>query len=240
MATFVLVHGSRHGGWCWQRVARLLRRAGHEVYCPTLSGNGDRSHLRRLGPIRLDDHIADVASLLYFEDVSHVILVGHSYAGVVITGVAQAAAQRIARLVYLDAVVPRSRESHLDLAGTRCRRVLERQIAEQGNGLVLPASGNDPAHYGVHDPDDAAWVAARLTDQPADTYRQPLGLADAARTLPRTYVRCLRSTMVQTGLQERVVDDPGFDVVDIDAGHDAMISDPEPLALLLLQLVPDH
>ena len=110
MATFVLVHGSWHGGWCWQKVARLLRQPGHEVYTPTLTGLGERSHLatKKSG---LELHIQDILNVLEFEDLHEVVLVGHSYAGLVITGVAERAPGRVARLVYLDAFIPHAGQS---------------------------------------------------------------------------------------------------------------------------------
>ncbi len=114
MATYVLVHGACHGGWCWRRVAELLRAAGHEVFAPTLTGLGDRAHLAHRG-IDLDTHIQDVAAVLTYEELREVVLVGHSYAGLVITGVAERAANRLAQLVYLDAAVPRDGEAGLDL-----------------------------------------------------------------------------------------------------------------------------
>src|SRR3954447_2257025 len=116
MATYVLVHGGGHGGWCYQRVARLLRSDGHEVHAPTLTGLGERSHL--VGPqVDLDMHIRDVVALLHFEDLRDVILVGHSYGGMVITGVADRASDRIGRLVYLDAATPVNNQSLLDVTG---------------------------------------------------------------------------------------------------------------------------
>src|SRR6185437_12915683 len=115
MATYVLVHGGHHGGWCYKKVARLLRSAGHEVYSPTLTGLGERRHL--LGPkVDLETHIADVVGVLEFEDLHDVILVGHSYGGMVITGVADRALERIKELVYLDAAHPRNGESLADVA----------------------------------------------------------------------------------------------------------------------------
>lgn len=110
MATFVLVHGGGHGGWCYQQVARRLRAAGHEVHCPTLTGLGERAHLLN-ADIDLDTHIQDVVALMTFEGLEDVILVGHSYGGMVLTGVADRAAERIRELVYLDAAHPRDGES---------------------------------------------------------------------------------------------------------------------------------
>src|SRR4051794_29851500 len=116
MATYVLVHGGGHGGWCYQRVARLLRADGHEVYAPTLTGLGERSNL--LSPaIDLDLHVRDVTAVLHFEDLRDVILVGHSYGGMVITGAADRAADRVGRVVYLDAANPENGQSLLDVAG---------------------------------------------------------------------------------------------------------------------------
>src|SRR3954468_17985304 len=116
MATYVLVHGGGHGGWCYQKVAALLRGAGHDVYTPTLTGLGERSHL--VSPdVDLDMHIADVVAVLHYDDLRDVILVGHSYGGMVITGVADRAADRIGRLVFLDAANPRNGESLLDVTG---------------------------------------------------------------------------------------------------------------------------
>jgi pimeloyl-ACP methyl ester carboxylesterase len=116
MATYVLVHGGGHGGWCYQRVARLLRAAGHEVYAPTLTGLGERAHL--LSPrVDLDMHIRDVAAVMEYEDLREVILTGHSYGGMVITGAADRAADRVSRLVYLDAANPKDGQSLVDVSG---------------------------------------------------------------------------------------------------------------------------
>src|SRR3954453_17747595 len=114
-ATFVLVHGAWHGGWCWQRVTPLLRAAGHEVFTPTLTGMGERSHL--IHPlISLSTHIQDITAVLEYEDLHNVILIGHSYAGMVITGVAAIAETRLAHLVYLDAFLPENGMSLIDYA----------------------------------------------------------------------------------------------------------------------------
>src|SRR5215213_11633038 len=115
MATFVLVHGSMHGGWCWKRVAPLLRAAGHDVHTPILTGPGERVHLAHSG-IDLDTHIRDVLGVLEFEDLHDVVLVGHSYGTMVITGVADRAPERIAHLVYLDGVMAGEGQAALDFS----------------------------------------------------------------------------------------------------------------------------
>ena len=140
---FVLVHGAWHGGWCWQRVTPLLRAAGHEVYAPTLTGLGERAHLAD-HKIDLVSHVADIAGLLEMEDLEQVVLVGHSYAGMVITGVADRAAARLKRLVYVDAFLPAHGQCVLDFWPAEGRAGLERRCA--ATGLVPPTPLPD---YGV-------------------------------------------------------------------------------------------
>ena len=115
-ATFVLVHGTGHGGWCWRYIAPILRAVGHDVYTPTLTGLGASSHLmHQLDRISLDTHVKDITNMLFYEDLSDVILVGHSYGGMVITGVAAKEPQRLAHLVYLDAYLPMEGENEIAL-----------------------------------------------------------------------------------------------------------------------------
>ena len=113
MAIFVLVHGAWHGGWCWQRVARRLRAVEQEVYTPSLTGLGEHVHLANVG-IGLETHVLDLANLLEFEDLGDVILVGHSYGGTVINGVADRMPARVSRLVYVDAPLPHNGQSLMD------------------------------------------------------------------------------------------------------------------------------
>src|SRR5919202_1722005 len=125
--TFVLVHGAWHGGWCCRRLIPLLRDAGHEVYAPTLTGLGERSHL--LSPaIDLETHVRDVTGVLEYEELTGVVLVGHSYGGMVITGVAEDAAPRLAHLVYLDAFLPRDGECLMDLFSSRAREATLQRV----------------------------------------------------------------------------------------------------------------
>jgi len=131
MATFMLVHGTWHGGWCWRKLARHLRAGGHEVYAPSLTGLGDRSHL--LSPaVDLHTHVRDIVDLMEFEDLTEVVLVGHSYGGMVIAGVADLAPRRIGRLVYLDAVTPKDGQSLSDIVG------IELMCAAQGLEFLKP------------------------------------------------------------------------------------------------------
>src|SRR5262245_54126895 len=157
MATFVLVHGGAHGGWCYQRVARLLQDAGHVVYAPTMTGVGERAHL--LSPdVDLDLHIRDIVAVLEYEDLRDVVLVGHSYAGMVITVVADRATERIGRLVFLDAANPSNGQSLADIAAPLMHAARKHAQVIDGVELVLFPGTEPLPHYGVSDPDDIAWL----------------------------------------------------------------------------------
>jgi pimeloyl-ACP methyl ester carboxylesterase len=229
MASFVLVHGAGHGGWCWRKVAPRLRVAGHEVYAPTLTGVGERAHL--VSPdVDLETHIADVLGVLACEDLTEVILVGHSYGGVVITGVADRAPERIAQLVYLDAIIPGDGEAAADVFP---QFVFDEVRTVDGVELGL---WPDPARYGIVDPEDQAWAAPRLSPHPWRSLTQPLRLKDeaAVRRFPRTIVNCTdRLKYVEGVWRERLFD--GERVHEIDTGHDLMISEPEAVAQMLLE-----
>src|SRR5215831_5722049 len=136
MATFVLVHGAWHGGWCWKKVTPLLRAAGHEVYTPTLTGLGERVHLAS-PKVDLTTHIQDVVNVLDYEDLHEVVLVGHSYGGVVIAGVADRVPSRVGHLVYLDAGVPHNGEGYLDLL-PNLRALIEEDSRLNGDGWRVP------------------------------------------------------------------------------------------------------
>jgi pimeloyl-ACP methyl ester carboxylesterase len=233
-ATFVLIHGAWHGGWCWKKLTPLLRAAGHEVYTPTLSGLADRAHL--LSPqIGLNTHIADITALLEYEDLHNVILVGHSYGGMVITGVAEVAAPRLAHLVFLDAFVPQDGQSLFDTIpdhGAAMKTIAE----EAGNGWNVPLEN---ATFGVTDEADITWLSTRITAQPLRTFEEPVHLNDpAALTLPRSYVLCRKEgASLFYPFAEQVQRDDGWGYYELTACHDAMITVPEELANVLLEVV---
>src|SRR5215208_6284239 len=194
-ATFLLLHGAWHGGWCWQRVTPLLRQAGHAVYTPTLTGLGERVHLAHAG-VDLDTHIQDVLSVLEYGDLSNVVLVGHSYGGMVITGVAERAPERLAQLVYLDAFVPRDGQSLADLVGPEAGAQMQARTETLAENWQLPAF---PVRaFGVTAEADAAWVGAKLVAQPLMTFIQPIRVASpAAAALPRSFIYCSSPAMGQ-------------------------------------------
>ena len=227
MATFVLVHGSFHGGWCWQKVARLLRQAGHEVYTPTLTGLGERSHLAT-PQTGLELHVQDILQVLEYEDLRNVVLVGHSYAGLVMAGVAERIPQRLARLIYLDAFIPHDGQSAFDLM-PGIKEQWARMAASQGDGWLVPPMS--PAALGITDPADAAWVQSRLTPMPLLTHQQRVRLTSSqARQLPRTYILCTQFGFQATAREAQSL---GWDYFQLEAGHDAMITMPNELAQTL-------
>lgn len=237
MATFVLVHGGGHGGWCWGGVARRLRAAGHEVYTPTLTGLGERAHLVR-PDTDLDTHIEDVVSTLQFEDLTEVILVGHSYAGMVITGAADRALTRVGHLVFLDACRPRNGESLYDTGPEVLDWARSTSRFVNGVELVLWPSADIAQAFGITDADQVAWTVERMTPHPWRTMEQPLRLANevAVRALPFTNINAPGMVMEGRSPESRRRALEGERVWEIDAGHDLMLTAPDETAELLLRL----
>ncbi len=237
MATFVLVHGGGHGGWCYHKLAHLLRQAGHDVYTPTLTGLGERAHLLR-PDIDLETHIADVAAVLSFEDLHDVILVGHSYGGMVITGVADRAADRIKELVFLDAAHPANGESLADYAPEAMAYARSSSKVVDGVELTLWPSPELVAMLGVTDPEDAAWLFSKLTPHPWLCFAQKLQFqnGDAALRLPRTNINCTVN-LSNSPPEARAKQLEGHRNFEIDTGHNLMVTEPEKVAAMLLEVV---
>ena len=229
--TFVLVHGAWHGGWCWARVARNLRDIGHDVYTPTLTGLGERAHLAR-PEIDLATHVQDVVALLETEELRHVVLVGHSYGGMVITGVAALVAARIAHLVYLDALVPKSGQSALDLLPPELGEALRAGARDRGDGWQVPPF--PPERFGVTSAKDTEWLTRRLVPQPLRTFEQP-SAAEVPSKLKRTYVYCGKPASGAFDQFRCLQDDRGWRFHELATGHDAMVTAAREVTMLLLQ-----
>jgi pimeloyl-ACP methyl ester carboxylesterase len=231
-----LVPGGAHGGWCYQKVARLLRAAGHEVHALTLTGVGERSHL--VSPdVDLDLHIQDVVQVLEFEDLRDVVLVGHSYGGMVITGVADRAPDRVGRLVYLDAANPADGQSLLEIARPMMEPARAAGQVIDGVELVLLPFPEAGRFYGVTDPDDVAWMDARLTGHPWKCFEQPLRLTDPAALakLPTYHIVCT-STLATRDPQLIEQARSAGRLWEIDTGHDLMITEPQAVTDALLEI----
>ena len=239
MATFVLVHGAYHGGWCWRKVTPLLRAAGHEAYAPTLTGLGERVHLAT-PEVGLDTHVQDVCNLLEYEDLSGVVLVGHSYGGHVIAGVADQAPERLAHLVYLDAdsgVYAADGRSYNDVRNAARRARGEEPVRPRGDvdWRAFVERGLDG--WGIVDPAERRWMAERLVPQPGTTARDPLRLPSGrGQALPRTFILCTRGPWRSTTHLHPAQSAPGWRFRELDTGHDAMVTAPRELTDLLLEV----
>lgn len=211
----------------------LMRAHGHRLVTPTYTGLGERAHLAHPG-IDLEAHIADMLAVLHYEDLSDVILVGHSYGGMVATGVAARAGDRLAQLVYLDAFVPRDGEALFDLVSPEARTGMRKAADEQGEGWRIPPNPIPPDT----DPADVAWIMPRRMAQPRKTFEQKLRLSGAAERLARTYIYCRRPSPGDVFRQfaERTHREVGWRALEIDASHSPQITAPEPLADLLCGL----
>lgn len=235
MATFVLVHGGGHGGWCYQLVTRILQAQGHLVYAPSLPGMGEHSHQIHPG-IDLDAHIDDVANLLFYENLTGAILVGHSYGGMVITGVADRAPDRTGHRVYLDAAYPQDGESLHQHAFANIDAARQGMYEENGTELVMKP---DPAHagfFGIHDPDLAKWTNERLSPQPWKCFSQPLVLRNEAkmRAIPESHLIC--TSTIPGRDMDMLRERSDGRIWDIDTGHDLMITEPQWVADRLLEI----
>jgi pimeloyl-ACP methyl ester carboxylesterase len=230
VATFVLVHGAFHGGWCYSRVARILRAAGHDVFTPTLTGLGERTHLAHMS-VNLSLHVEDVAAVLRNEELTDVILCGYSYAGMVITGVAAAEGERIRTLVYLDAIVPQDGQSLFDVVGLE---TMQRTVAAAARDGLVPSPGT--AFFNVNSA-DSEWVERRCVPQAVATFVEAVRLTGRERAVRnRTYMFASNyGYALNREIFDRLGQDPAWRTVTIDAGHDMMIDAPEELAQALLQ-----
>jgi pimeloyl-ACP methyl ester carboxylesterase len=219
MATFVLVHGAFTGGWYWRETAHALRQHGHEVLTPTLTGLGERVHLAH-PEITLDTHIQDIVNVLRFEDLHQIHLVGKSYAGMIITGVADHVPERLVQLIYLDGPVPADGQSLADFLGPETTAFFVDRAQQQGDGWRVP----HPA------PDDA-----RLTPLPLKAGLQPLHLHHPPlSTITRTYIACTEGkSLEELQVLAQFGQDPQWRYRELATGHEPEQTMPLELAALL-------
>lgn len=234
MTTFLLVHGAWHDGRAWDRVVPLLTEAGHTAYAPSLTGHGDKAHL--LGPeVGLHTHIDDIVEVILDADLTDVVLVGHSYAGMVVAGVAGRVPERLAHVVYLDAMVPDDGETAIDVMPF-AQGMIDR-AATTDTPWRIPPLPELPAPYGlfgVTDPADVAWLRTLLSDEPVLCYQQPVSLTNpATAAVPRTHIHCVANE--PPGIVRRPVP-AGERLRTLPTGHDCMITMPAELTDLLRKL----
>jgi pimeloyl-ACP methyl ester carboxylesterase len=229
-ANFVLVHGAWHGGWCYGRVADILRSSGHRVYTPTLTGLADRSHLFS-ADIGLQTHVDDIVKLATWEDLDDIILCGHSYGGMVITGAVEQLRDRVKALVYLDALVPDAGRSLSDYTA---------QLQPVASSLVAPSGDSVaavPAKDFMVNEQDQAWVDAKCTPQPAKTFTDSLPSVTARDAVRRKFcvVAATYNAPILYAFAEARRSLPDWTVIDMPGGHDLMIDAPREVAEVLLR-----
>jgi pimeloyl-ACP methyl ester carboxylesterase len=229
---FVLVHGAWHGGWCWQRVADRLRGAGHVVFTPTLTGLGERSHLLQAG-IDLTTHIADVVNVMKWERLTDVVLCGHSYGGMVISGVAEQMAPAIRSIVFLDAFVPRDGDSPQNLTGPAVQEAI-RAALQRGDIGIPPRSAEA---FGVNAA-DRGWVDSLCVPQPIATFTGKIALTGARdRVARKSYIRA--ASYANPGFDRALAaarSDPSWRTYEVACGHDVMVDAPDRLTEILLEV----
>jgi pimeloyl-ACP methyl ester carboxylesterase len=230
ISTFVLVHGAWHGGWCWRRVADLLAAHGHRVFTPTLTGLGERAHL--LSPsVGLDTHITDIVNVFRFERLTNVVLAGHSYAGTVVSGVAEEVAERISSIVFLDAFLPADGESARDCWPPEMRKRRDLEAAASG-GVSIPPP---PAAFFKVNENDQALVNSLMVPHPYKTFTDKSRYSGAReRIAKKTYAFSpLYNAPYFRANYERLKSNPAWNALEIPCGHDMMLDMPERTADIL-------
>ena len=234
MTTFVIAHGAWSSGWAWKKMRPLMRGLGHELVTPSYTGQGERVHLAHPG-IDLDTHINHVLNVLRYEDLRDVILLGHSYGGMVATGVADRAPERIAQVVYLDAFVPRDGQSVMSMQTEDNRQRVREAARTQGDGWRIPANPMPPDTS----PPDFEWATPKRVMQPIKTFEQAIVLTGGAAALPTAYIYCTRFGPGDVFRQfaDRAKNEPGWNYLEMDASHNPHITVPQALMQVLHSLV---
>ena len=228
MATFVVAHGAWSAGWVWKKMHSLMVARSHRLVTPTYTGLGERAHLAN-PDIDLETHIADMLGVLEMEDLTGVNLIGHSYGGMVATGVADRARNRISQLIYLDAFAPQDGDSVMNLLPSEERA--QRQPGGDGWRIApMTMPPDTPA-------EDVAWCAPRRVPQPAQTFQQKLHLQNGPLTLRRHYIYCTRHPPGDRfrPFYERAKRE-GWGTSEIDASHNPHVTCPEVLSDLLSRI----
>ena len=242
MANFVLVHGAWHGSWCWRRVSQALHQLGHGVHAVTLTGLGERAHLRSPS-ITLETHIEDVRQLIDAEELSDVVLAVHSYAGMIGTAIADRMGDRLKHLVYVDAVLPKPGESW---SSTQSQATQTQRLSAAAASADFSFPPPDPLVFGLQDADHA-WALRRQTPHPGHTYQMPLHFdAQRVAATPRTFISCTAPALATIEPSRLRAKDPAFwggawapgcRFIEMHTGHDPMISAPSELTRILLDCV---
>jgi pimeloyl-ACP methyl ester carboxylesterase len=230
--TFLVCHGAWSAGWAWKKMHPLMQAAGYRLVTPTYTGLGEREHLANRS-VDLETHIQDILNVIKYEDLRDIVLIGHSYGGMVATGVADRARDRINQLIYLDAFVPDDGQSLLDLNEPARQAMMGR--ARSGDGWRVPPNPTPPDTASA----DVAWLTERRVDMPIKCFEMPLKLRHGQLTLPRSYIYATRITPADTfgPFAKRLKSEPGWRYHEIDASHSPHVTAPEALMALLQKIV---
>ncbi|RFA08129.1 alpha/beta hydrolase [Subtercola boreus] len=237
MSTFALIHDAWHAGEVWDRMVPGLIAAGHTCHAPSLTGHGALKHL--LGPdVGLQRHVTDIAGLLESENLVDVILVGHGYSGLVIEGVADRMPERVAQLVYLDAMIPADGEAAVDIdQPTRVR--VEQAAATGESWRIAPDEPTSDGWFGVTEPEDIRWLQSFIGDESARCFTEPVRIRNPQTFhIPRAHIDCVRGPSPEAARRQLPTLQPNGEpavVRQLDAGHDSMVTDPDALVDLLLR-----
>jgi len=230
MTTFVLVHGAWHGSWCWKRVRSAQQAQGHDVFTPTLTGVGERSHL--ISPqVNLDTHIADVVNLVRWEELDDIVLCGHSYGGCVIAGAADRMPERIRALVYLDAFILENGQGLHDVLPPEVAAGQAKGAAETGDGWRVPPI---PGDFFQVNAADRAWMNRQCTPQPLATFQQPVRLRNTIPAAKCTHILATGYEHSPFPPFHEIAKTRGWRTSTIDCGHDVMLDRPDDLVRMLL------
>jgi len=229
---FLVCHGAWSAGWAWKKMHPLMQAAGHRLITPTYTGLGERAHLANPS-IDLNSHIEDVMNVIKYENLRDIVLVGHSYGGMVATGVADRARDKVRQLIYIDAFVPNDGQSLLDLYEADRSRVQE--LAKSGDGWRVPPNPTPPDTS----PADVEWLSTRRVDMPVKCFETKLKLQGGPLTLPRSYIYATRITPADTfgPFARHAKNDPAWNYHEIDASHSPNVTAPEALMALLQKIV---
>lgn len=235
MSTYILVHGAMHGGWCWRDVAPLLRDAGHGVWAPTLTGQGERVHL--LTPqTSVHTHIEDIVNVVNYNDLDNLVMVFHSYSGGLAGPIVEHLETRVRAIVFAGAFLQYPGESNFDVEPESSRTMFEALATDSGDGWRIPVADGLLDRWGITDPALAAELRRKLTDFSLTFSRGVVDYDPAPmEALPRTYIEHTAPPLAPLALSIERARTDGWTMREIATGHDMMLTDPQGTARLLLE-----
>ena len=231
---FLLIHGAWHGGWVWNEISEILRYQRYSVSTPTLTGLGEKKHLLS-SKITIETFIEDVVNHIIFENLNNIILVGHSFAGSVISGVADRLKDRIQKLIYFDAMILIDGQKPFDITP---KETVEQRIElakKFGNNISIPAPSADA--FGVFDIKKSLLLEEKLTPHPLSAFQSKLVLKnEVGNGIPLSYIFCTKPVYKSLESSREVVRKMKWPIFELNAGHDAMLTHPKETLNLLMKI----